>query len=111
MKSDWKFEIAFFMWIAARGNILIMENIWKRNFCFVEWCCMCKNSGQTTDHLLLCGYAHDLWSLVLSFWSPLCYITKRVVQLLACWSFGKHHSADIWLPFHSVLCGPFGERN
>ena len=34
---------------------------------------MCNLSGETTNHLLHCGYAHELRSGVLSIWSPLGY--------------------------------------
>jgi hypothetical protein len=29
----------------------------------IEWCCLCKKSGESIDHLLLhCEIAWDLWS-------------------------------------------------
>ena len=44
----------------------------KKTRILVDWCCMCKHSGETIDFLLLhCNYAYNLWSVVLSFWSAL----------------------------------------
>ena len=43
-KSFWKVKVptkvAFFTWITARGKILTMDNLRKRNICIVEWCCL-----------------------------------------------------------------------
>lgn len=52
--------------------------------CIAEWCCMCKNNGETMDHLLLhCAYVHKLWSLVLSMFGLQWVLPRRVVDLLA----------------------------
>jgi hypothetical protein len=56
-KSIWQVKapsrVAFFVRIAAFGEILTHDNLRKRNVVMVEWCCMCKKSGQSIDHLLL----------------------------------------------------------
>ncbi len=45
-KSIWRVKapkkIAFLICIVARGKILIMNNLQRRNICIVEWCCMCR---------------------------------------------------------------------
>jgi hypothetical protein len=28
-----------------------LDNLRKRNIVVVEWCCMCKKSGESIDHL------------------------------------------------------------
>ena len=50
------------------------------------WCCMCKCSGETVDHLLLhCFVAAEVWSFVFcSFWVSWVF-PGRVVDLLFGW--------------------------
>jgi hypothetical protein len=64
-KSIWQskvpLRVAFFAWSAALGKILTMDNLRKQNLIVVDWCCMCKKSGKTIDHLLLhCEVARAL---------------------------------------------------
>ena len=47
------------------GKILTNDNLIKQKFILVDWCCMCKCSGETTECLLLhCAVAKDLWSFL-----------------------------------------------
>jgi hypothetical protein len=41
-----------------------MENLCKRHIIVMNWCCMCKKSGETLDHLLHCDIVGELWNLV-----------------------------------------------
>jgi hypothetical protein len=54
-KSIWKSKtpprVAFFVWTAALGKILTMDNLRKKNIIVTEWGCMCKNSGESIVHL------------------------------------------------------------
>ena len=56
-KSIWKVGappcVAFFIWTAVHGKILTMDNLRKHRLCIVDWCCMCKHSGESPNHLLL----------------------------------------------------------
>ena len=52
-KSKAPSRVAFSMWTAVLGKILIMDNLRKKNIIVTEWCCMCKKSGESIDHLLL----------------------------------------------------------
>ena len=57
---------------------------------------MCKNSGKTTDHLLLhCAYAHDLWSLVFYLCVAYAHEGSGFAGLLER-GYGRHHFADLW---------------
>jgi hypothetical protein len=68
-KIIWKSKalprMAFFMWMAVLGKILTMDNLRKKNIIVTEWCCMCKKSGESIDHVLLhCEVASKVWNMV-----------------------------------------------
>jgi hypothetical protein len=56
-KIIWKSKVppivAFFTRIEVLGKILTMDNLCKKNIIVIEWCCMCKKSGESIDYLLL----------------------------------------------------------
>ena len=59
-------RVSFFLWIAARGGILTIDNLVKKNLPLVNWCCLCRYDEETVDHFLLyCKFARALWSEVL----------------------------------------------
>jgi len=65
----------------------------------VEWCCMCKKSEESIDHLLLhCDVARDIWSyFLILFWVE--WLTlRRVLDLLISWgnSLGGGQVKQIW---------------
>jgi hypothetical protein len=41
-----------------------MDNLQKHGLILVDWCCMCKRSGESVDHLLYCSFAQELWSMI-----------------------------------------------
>jgi hypothetical protein len=56
-------RVSFFVWTAALEKILTHDNLHRRNIVVVEWCCMCKKSGESIGHLLLhYDVARDIWS-------------------------------------------------
>jgi hypothetical protein len=70
-KSIWKVKvqlrISFFVGMATLGNILTLDNLCKRGIIVVGWCCMCKQSGESINHLLLhYEMARALWSVLFS---------------------------------------------
>jgi hypothetical protein len=89
-KSIWRVKapsrVAFFVWTAALGKILTMDNLRKRNVVVVEWCCMCKKSGESIDHLLIhCEVARELWSYILNLFGVEWVMPRRVIDLLNSW--------------------------
>jgi hypothetical protein len=64
-RSKAPLRVAFFAWSAALGKILTLDNLRKRHIIVVDWCCLCKKSGETVDHLLLhCKIASALWNSI-----------------------------------------------
>ena len=68
-KSIWKQKIlsrvAFFVWIAALGKCLTIDNLRKKKVWILDWCYMCKCNGESVDHLFLyCPVAMDMWAMV-----------------------------------------------
>jgi len=56
---------SFFVWTVAWGKILTFENLIKRVYSMVSWCCMCHCSGKIVDYLLIyCSLAFKLWSCI-----------------------------------------------
>ena len=71
-KSIWRAmaprRVLFFVWTAAWGRYRTHDNLIKRGFTLVSWCCMCRCSGETCAHLLLhCDIASRLWRAPLGF--------------------------------------------
>jgi hypothetical protein len=56
-KSIWRVKtparVAFFVWTTTLGKILTHDNLRKMNVVVIEWCCMCKKSGEPIEHMLL----------------------------------------------------------
>uniref|UniRef100_A0A2N9I908 Reverse transcriptase domain-containing protein n=1 Tax=Fagus sylvatica TaxID=28930 RepID=A0A2N9I908_FAGSY len=101
-KSIWKVgvppRVAFFVWTAAHGKILTMDNLRKRRICIVDWCCMCKHSGESPNHLLLhCETAQSLWSMVFCLFGVVWVMPGSVMEVMASWmgSFRKSSHADV----------------
>jgi hypothetical protein len=88
-KSIWKVivlvRVSFFVWMAALGRILTVDNLRKRGLIVVDWCSMCKRSGESIDHLLLhCDVARALWSVLFSLFDVTWVMNGRVIDLLTC---------------------------
>ena len=61
-------RVTFFLWTAARGGLLTIDNLVKKKLPLVNWCCLRRCKEETVDHLLIhCKYAYTLWSEVLRF--------------------------------------------
>lgn len=54
-------RVTFFVFKAALGKILTLDNLRKMNVVVVEWCSMCKKSGRSIYPLLIhCEVVRDL---------------------------------------------------
>ena len=101
-KGIWKVKVpkrvAFFMWTAAHGQILTLDNLMLRGRILVNRCCLCCSNAESIDHLLLlCPIAHSLWMYMLWLFGIEWVMPGSVVDLLFCWYhwLGKH-SSNIW---------------
>ena len=97
------------------GNILTIDNFWKRKILILNWCCMCRRNGELVDHLLIhCPFAFDLWSMVFTLFGIHWVMPKTVVELVACrqGKFGRHRNSAIWMvvPYCLMWC-IWRERN
>uniref|UniRef100_A0A2N9FN40 Reverse transcriptase zinc-binding domain-containing protein n=1 Tax=Fagus sylvatica TaxID=28930 RepID=A0A2N9FN40_FAGSY len=75
-KSIWKTRapprVAFFVWAAALGRILTIDNLRKRHVIVIDWCYMCKGCGESIAHLLLhCLAAREIWNFIFSMFNIL----------------------------------------
>jgi len=112
-KSIWRVKastrVAFFVWVVALGKILTHDNLRKMNFMVIDWCCMCKKSGESIKHLLLhCKVARDPWSYALTLFSVEWIMSRMVLELLTSWgaSFGYGPAKEVWrlIPWFLMWC-------
>ena len=100
-KGIWKVKVpkkvAFFMWTAAYGQILTLDNLILRDRPLVNRYCLCYNNAESVDHLLLFHpIAHSLWMYMIWLFGIEWVMPSSVVDLLFFWyhRLGKH-SSDI----------------
>uniref|UniRef100_A0A2N9F1W7 Reverse transcriptase zinc-binding domain-containing protein n=1 Tax=Fagus sylvatica TaxID=28930 RepID=A0A2N9F1W7_FAGSY len=92
-------RVSFFLWSAAWGRILTCDNLMCRGYTLVGWCCMCRNAGETGNHLLIhCTLASALWHLVLRSFGVPWVFPNNIADLLFGWfnCFGKHNCSIGW---------------
>ncbi len=108
-------RVAFFFWTAALGKILTVDNLRKRGLILVEWCCLCKQSGESVNHLLLhCSHVQEHWSMVFGLFGIQWVMPYSVRALFDCWQgcFRNHQCIGIWrLIPHCVIWCLWRERN
>ena len=118
-KGVWKSKVpprvAFFSWTAALGKVLTIDNLRKRGLILVDWCCLCRESGESPDHILLhCKVARELWNMVFVMFGVQWVMPGTVLDLFSSWqgSWGCKRTNMVWrvVP-HCVLWCVWRERN
>jgi hypothetical protein len=108
-KSVWRVKVppkvAFFIWLAAHGKNLTIDNLHRRKIWVLDWCLMCKRAGESVDHLLLhCEYASELWSFIFCIVGMHWVMPCKVSELPACWRRTASSSKNvIWNAIPSCL--------
>ena len=98
-------RIALFVRTEPLEKIMQMIILWSWGYNMVNWCLICRRSGDTVSDLLLhSDDAHYLQPFVFSMFGAHLVILKSVVDLLSVNWFGKH-STFVW-----NLFGYCGER-
>jgi hypothetical protein len=98
--------VVFFVWTTTLGIILMHDNLRKRNIMVIEWCCMCKKSRESIEHLLLhCEVARNLWSYIFTLFGVEWVMPQMVLELLTSWvvSFGYGPAKEVWQLVHLCL--------
>ena len=76
-------RVAFFSWTTALEKILNPDNLWNQGVTVVDWCYMCKWSGESINHLLLhCPIAFELWTMVWALFGLLWVMPQSVNRLI-----------------------------
>jgi hypothetical protein len=117
-KSIWRTKapprVAFFVWSAALGKILTLNNLKKKNMVLVNRCGMCKKDEESIDHLFLhCESAQFLWNAFFSRFGLAWAMPRGVAHLLSSWwSGGRPCNAMVWkmVPLCIMWC-LWSERN
>ena len=105
LRSLLRFLFLFFTWTAAWEKNLTMDKVRKCSICIVDWYCMCKNSGETTDPLLLyCAYATDIWSMLFCLFGIQWIMPEKTMNLLAYWRRFWETLLCWCMEGHSSLC-------
>jgi len=89
-KSIWKVKVlprmSFFVWTATLRKILTLDNLRKRNIIVMEWCYMCKISGESIDHLFLhYMVAIELWRTIMQMFGVEWVMPRSVKDMLGSW--------------------------
>uniref|UniRef100_A0A2N9HJX6 Cux N-terminal domain-containing protein n=1 Tax=Fagus sylvatica TaxID=28930 RepID=A0A2N9HJX6_FAGSY len=84
----------------------------KRRICIVDWCCMCKHSGESPNHLLLqCETAQSLWSMVFCLFGVIWVMPGSVVEVwLVGWGRSVNPDMRTLGCCSFILCGFYGVR-
>lgn len=97
-------KVIFFLWTAALGHNLTIDDLVCRGHVLVNrYCMFCVDAG-TVDHLFLhCSLASRLWRLACSLFGFTWAQPKRVMDMLLSWRRARvgRHRQRVWslVPF------------
>lgn len=78
-------RVVFFLWTAAWTWILTLDNLMGMGLLLVNWCCICRRTRESVDHLLLhCDVTHALWGAVLQLFGISWVMPESIKCLLLC---------------------------
>lgn len=101
-------------WLTTLGKILTMDKLRKQHFIVVDWCSMCRKSGESSGSpLLYCEMASSAqWNTIFSLVGLPWVMPNRVVDLLACGNgqCGMFQDAAMWKLVLFCLCGVFDRK-
>jgi hypothetical protein len=91
-------RVAFFIWSATLGKILVLDDLRRKNMVLINRYGMCKRDKKTIDHFLLhCECAQVLWNAFFNLFGLAWTMPSGVVNLLQCWWLGgRLRSAVVW---------------
>ena len=99
-------RVSFFVWTITWGKILTCDNLIKRGFSLVGWCCMCKCNWETVSHLLVhCEFFMTYEAL---FSEHLGFIGCYQWEWLMFWLHGIGVGSTLqilWILYHYAWCG------
>lgn len=117
-KSIWTSKvprrIVFYVWTAAWGRILTIDNLMRHNITLVNWFCMFKYCAESVDHH--CTYATKSWSFIFSsiFFCVCWVMPSNMVDVWPGWKgiLGKRGRGRVWdVTIHFLLWIIWRERN
>lgn len=60
-------KVSFFLLTVVWERISTTDNLQRQQIVVIDWCCMYKRAGDSSNHLLLhCLVATELWNMVFS---------------------------------------------
>jgi hypothetical protein len=79
-------RIAFFTWMVALGKILTIDNLRRQGLMLVNWCCLCKKSEETINHLIIYyEFTSEIWNSVLILLGVSWVMPSNILEMLHCW--------------------------
>jgi hypothetical protein len=79
--------LSLYAYMPAKCCRYFLSNVNSLKVSTYEWCCMCKNNGESIGHLLLhCEVARELWSYILSLFGVEWVMPRQVLDLLTSWA-------------------------